>query len=75
MSGVLVFELGAGVLGIAVGYYLRYVHALTQKESIEISLKERVVDAEEKAIKIIEKAEAKAETIEKEKKQEFKEQK
>ncbi len=74
MSGVLVFALGAGVLGIAVGYYLRYVHALTQKESIEISLKERVVDAEEKAIKIIEKAEAKAETLEKEKKQEFKEQ-
>ncbi len=74
MSGVFVFALGAGVLGIAVGYYLRYVHALTQKESIEISLKERVVDAEEKAIKIIEKAEAKAETLEKEKKQEFKEQ-
>lgn len=69
-----VFALGAGVLGIAVGYYLRYVHALTQKESIEISLKGRVVDAEEKAIKIIEKAEAKAETLEKEKKQEFKEQ-
>ncbi len=74
MSEVFVFALGAGVLGIAVGYYLRYVHALTQKESIEISLKERVVDAEEKAIKIIEKAEAKAETLEKEKKQEFKEQ-
>ncbi len=69
-----VFALGAGVLGIAIGYYLRYIHALTQKESIEISLKERVVDAEEKAIKIIEKAEAKAETLEKEKKQEFKEQ-
>ena len=66
--------LGAGVLGIALGYYLRYVHALSQKESIEISVKERVVEAEEKALKIIEKAEAKAETLEKEKKQEFKEQ-
>lgn len=65
--------IGAGVLGIALGYYLRYVHALSQKESIEISVKERVVEAEEKAIKIIEKAEAKAETLEKEKKQEFKE--
>ncbi len=66
--------IGAGVLGIAVGYYLRYVHALSKKESIEISIKERVVEAEEKALKIIEKAEAKAESLEKEKKQEFKEQ-
>lgn len=66
--------MGVGVLGIALGYYLRYIHALSQKESIEISLKERVVEAEEKAIKIIEKAEAKAELLEKEKKQEFKEQ-
>lgn len=66
--------LGVGVLGIALGYYLRYIHALSQKESIEISIKERVVEAEEKAIRIIEKAEAKAETLEKEKKQEFKDQ-
>ncbi len=63
----------AGVLGIALGYYLRYIHALSQKESIEVSIKERVVDAEEKALKIIEKAEAKSESLEKEKKQEFKE--
>ncbi len=75
MPPSLVFALlCAGVLGTALGYYLRYVHALTQKESIEISLKERVVEAEEKAIKIIEKAEAKSELLEKEKKQEFKEQ-
>ncbi len=65
--------LGAGVFGIALGYYLRYIHALAQKESIEVSIKERVVEAEEKAIKIIEKAEAKAESLEKEKKHEFKE--
>ncbi|MFZ2253198.1 MAG: ribonuclease Y [Minisyncoccia bacterium] len=65
--------IGAGVLGIAFGYYLRYIHALGQKESIEVSIKERVVEAEEKAIKIVEKAEAKVETLEKEKKQEFKE--
>lgn len=65
--------IGAGVIGIALGYYLRYLHALSQKESIEISIKERVVEAEEKAIKILSKADAKAESIEKEKKQEFKE--
>ena len=64
---------GAGVLGIALGYYLRYVHALSRKESIEISIKERVVEAEKSALKIIEKAEEKAEALEKEKKQEYKE--
>lgn len=61
-----------GVLGIALGYYLRYIHALSRKESIELSIKERVLEAEEKAIKIVEKAEAKIELLEKEKKQEFK---
>ena len=65
---------GAGVLGIAIGYYLRYIYALGKKESIEVSLKERVVEAEAKSLKIIEKAENKAELLEKEKKQEFKEQ-
>lgn len=65
--------IGAGVLGIALGYYLRYVHALSKKESLEISIKERVLEAEEKAIKIIEKAEAKVEALEKEKKQELRE--
>ena len=64
---------GVGVLGIALGYYLRYIHALGKKASIEVSIKERVVEAEEKALKIIEKAEAKAESLEKEKKQEHKE--
>jgi ribonuclease Y len=65
---------GAGVLGIAVGYYLRYVHAISKNASIEVAVKERVLEAEEKALKIVEKAEAKAETLEKEKKQELKEQ-
>ncbi len=59
-------------LGAAIGYYLRYQHALSQKRSIEVTIKERVVEAEEKALKIIEKAEAKAEAFEKEKKQELK---
>ena len=54
------------ILGIAVGYYLRYLHALSRKSSIELDLKEKALQAEEKAIKIIEKAEAKAEEIERE---------
>ena len=55
-------------VGIAAGYYLRYLHALSQKSSLEINIKEKVLDAEEKALKLIEKAEAKADEIEKESK-------
>ena len=66
--------IGAGVLGIALGYYLRYVLALSQKGSIEVAIKEKLVEAEQKAVKIIEKAEEKIEALEKEKKQELKEQ-
>jgi len=53
------------VLGIASGYYLRYLHALSKKSSVEIDLKEKTLEAEEKALKVIEKAEAKAKDIEK----------
>ncbi len=51
-------------LGIAAGYFVRYIHALSKKNSIELDLKQRKLDAEEKALEIIEKAEKKAETIE-----------
>ncbi|MCB9811461.1 ribonuclease Y [Candidatus Nomurabacteria bacterium] len=51
-------------LGLAAGYYLRYLHALSKRSSLEIDIKERELVAEEKAIKIIEKAEEKAEEIE-----------
>ena len=44
-------------IGIAAGYYLRYLHAHSKKSSIEITIKSRLLDAEERAIKIIEKAE------------------
>lgn len=56
--------------GLAAGYYLRYLHALSKKSSLELDLKEKALGAEEKAIKIIEKAEAKAEDIERETKAE-----
>jgi len=60
-------------LGIASGYYLRYLHAMSRKTSIELTLKERELEAEEKALKVIEKAEEKAEKIEVEAKTEAKE--
>ena len=51
-------------VGIAAGYYLRYLHALSQKSSIELDIKEKVLEAEEKAIKIVERAEEKADILE-----------
>lgn len=50
-------------LGAGVGYYVRYLHALSKKSSLEIRLKEREVDAEKKTVTIIEKAEEKADAI------------
>ena len=67
-----------GVIGVALvfgavaGYYLRYLRALSQKASIEIDIKEKVLEADSKALKIIEKAEAKAEQIETEAKNNLK---
>jgi ribonuclease Y len=59
-------------LGLAGGYYLRYVHALSKKRSIELDIKEKTVEAEKKAIEIIEKAETKAAALEQEAKVELK---
>ncbi len=60
----LILAISAGiVVGAAAGYYLRYLVALGKKASIELSIKEKLVEAEEKALKIVEKAENKAETL------------
>jgi ribonucrease Y len=67
------FALGALVIGIALGYYLRYFISLGRKASLEIELKERTLRAEEQALKIVEKAESKAERIETEAKADLKE--
>ena len=60
-------------LGIGAGYYLRYLHALSKKASLELELKEQELKAEERAKEIIEKAEAKADALEKETKAELRE--
>lgn len=70
---ILVAIIASGVLGIAAGYYLRYIHALSKKESVELEIKERLLAAEEKAIQVLEKAETKVEALEKEKRSELKE--
>lgn len=71
----LVFTVALGLalfLGIGAGYFVRYIHAQSKKNSIELLIKEREINAEKKALTIIEEAEAKAETIEKEAKSERK---
>ncbi len=48
-------------LGIGAGYFVRYLHAQGKKNSIEIEIKEREIEAEMKALAIIEEAEEKSE--------------
>lgn len=52
--------------GTVTGYYLRYLLALSKKTSLELEIKERSLEAERKAIEVIEKAETKALQLEKE---------
>jgi len=59
-------------LGMTAGYYLRYLHALSKKSSVELITKEKLIDAEQRALKIIEKAEEKAEAISNETKEDRK---
>lgn len=59
--------------GIASGYYLRHLHTLSKKTSLELTLKERELEAEAKAMKVLERAEEKADKLEAEAKAEIKE--
>ena len=50
-------------IGVGAGYYLRYLQALSKKSSLELTLKQRELEAEQKALAVIEKAEEKADAI------------
>jgi len=63
---------GALGLGVAAGYYFRYLHALSKKQSLELDIKARTIEAEGRVIEILERAEAKAAAIELEAKTELK---
>ena len=73
LTVLLLLLLGTGVVGIGVGYYLRLVIGLGQKGSMELQVKQMMLDAEVKAKKIIEESEAKTELKAKELGTEFKE--
>lgn len=50
----------ASVVGIAIGYYLRLIIALGKKGSLELDLKQMILDAKEESKKITSEAEVKA---------------
>lgn len=61
---VLLLLAGAGITGIGVGYYYRYIQALGRKESVELEIKEKLLNAKEESVKIIGAVEKKVEKIE-----------
>lgn len=56
----------SGLAGIALGYVLRVLISLGQRGSIELEIKQQMLNAKERANKILEEAELKAELEEKE---------
>lgn len=61
---VLIYIAIAGIVGIALGYMLRLLIALGQRGSLEIEVRQRLLEARERANRLIEEAEARAEAIE-----------
>ena len=64
INGLLTAVIVATVLGIIVGYVLRYVHARYRNDLVELDTKKKLLETERTALQIIEKAEQKAEEVE-----------
>lgn len=62
-----------GVVGIAIGYYLRLIISLGKKGSMELEIKEMLLGAKEQATKITNEAESRAEKLLEEARHEIKE--
>ncbi len=62
-----------GLVGIAIGYFLRLIISLGQKGSVELEVRQMMLSAEEKAKKIVIEAETKSVEILKESKRDAKE--
>src|SRR5260221_482894 len=63
----------AGVVGIAIGYYLRLIISLGKRGSMELEIRKMRLDAEEKAKHITEEAETRAKEKQEQLTSEFKE--
>lgn len=69
---ILLIATAAGLVGIAIGWFLRFIVALGKKGSMELEIKEKLLEAREEAEKITNEATEKAEEIIKEAKEEIK---
>ncbi len=63
---VLILLAISGLAGIALGYVLRFLIALGQRGSLEIEIKQRMLEAKERADRLLKEAEARAEEAGKE---------
>lgn len=54
---IIVFIALAGLFGVGLGYFVRHLYALSKKGSIELEIKQQLLEAKEEATKILEKAE------------------
>lgn len=70
---IVIFLAGTGLVGIAVGYFLRLIISLGKKGSVELEIRRMMLEAEEKAKKIIIESETKSVEVMKEIKKETKE--
>jgi ribonucrease Y len=69
---ILMIATAAGLVGIAIGWFLRFIVALGKKGSMELEIKEKLLEAREEAEKITSEASLKAEELIKEAKEEIK---
>ncbi|PIR85124.1 ribonuclease Y [Candidatus Kaiserbacteria bacterium CG10_big_fil_rev_8_21_14_0_10_45_20] len=61
---ILVLLVLSGFAGIAIGYFLRWIISMGQKGSVELAIKQMMLEAKEEAKNIVDVAEKKAEDIE-----------
>lgn len=69
---ILMIATAAGLIGIAVGWFLRFIVSLGKKGSMELEIKEKLLEAREQAEAITNEATEEAEKILKETKEEIK---
>lgn len=63
---VLILLAFSGLAGIALGYVLRMLIALSQRGSLEMEVKQKMIEARERAARLVSEAEVRAEDVEKE---------
>lgn len=63
LTTVLLLAGAAGVGGIIIGYFLRWIVSVGKKGSMELTIKQKMLEAKSQAQSVIEEAEKKAETL------------